>query len=517
MTHDTASRIIRSLLRPEVYPHPTEALSLIQTHISWVILTGCFAYKIKKPVNFGFVDFSTLDRRRHFCEQELRLNRRFASDLYLAVVPITGTEHAVHLNGPGAPIEYALQMRQFDQHLLFGSLLAEGALRPIDIDRLADQIAAFHQTATRAGSDSLWGTPDSIIAATRENFDHLISAATDPLQHKQLQALMEWTRQQSCELRELLENRRSTGFVRDCHGDLHLGNVVLIGDRPMPFDCIEFSEALRWIDIVSEIAFFCMDLEVHGATGLAYRFLNRYQSIVGDYAGLRLWDFYRLYRAMVRAKVGRLMTPSAPAPAPMSPVASKHQRYLDFGLGLIQKQWPLLLVTHGLSGSGKSHLAAALCERLPAIWLRSDIERKRIVRAAAADAAYSAEATRNTYRRLRQLSLLLLQAGQSVIVDATFLARWQRAQQLEISRRLGVRCLILDLETPRELLLQRIARRHSLARDPSDATPDVLKRQLLDAEPLSAREKEHALKVDGRSPDIDMVIAAIAARATVVS
>lgn len=516
MTNDQGSRLIQSLLRPQAYPHPTESLSLMETHISWIILTGQYAYKIKKPVNFGFVDFSSLSKRQFFCQEELRLNQRFSSDLYLSVVGIAGPEHQARIDGKGKPIEYALKMREFSQRQLFESLLADNGLRPDHIDRFAGQLAEFHSKSGRASPGDPWGTRQAVTDAVEETFQPLLSSARDSRQRAQLQQLQHWNAAQLSLHGAFIEDRRKTGFVRECHGDLHLGNLVLLGECPTAFDCIEFNENLRWIDVVSEIAFLGMDLEVKGSRALAYRFLNQYQMKLGDYRGLRLWDFYRLYRAMVRAKVSWLSLRHTSNPDAKSYFLRNYQRYLDFGLDLIQPTQPLLIITHGLSGSGKSHLAAALCERLPAIWLRSDIERKRIVPASTSDDAYGPEATRKTYLRLRQLATELIVAGLSVIVDATFLARWQRQQLLELARKTHVQFAILDIQTPMDILEQRILQRGALATDPSEATLDVLKKQLRRHSPLSDLEQQHALRVDGQSPDIDQLLAQITMDASAV-
>lgn len=520
MWSEQGSSLIENLLRPAAYPHPTEAIRLLETHISWVILTGRYAYKIKKPVNFGFVDFSTLERRHMFCNEELRLNRRFAPGIYLDVVPITATEKGARIEGEGKAIEYAVKMQQFDQDGTLDALMQSGGLRGVHFDQLAEELADFHRTAERSESNNAWGRPEAVRAAVEQNFHHLLRAAASTQEQIQLQRLMEWSRLRYVHIAPLLEQRRKDGFVRECHGDLHLCNLVLIADRPVPFDCLEFNPELRWIDVASEIAFLGMDLEVRGNTEIAYRFLNRYEAAFGDYAGLRLWDFYRMYRAMVRAKVIRLTMEDTSDPEQLSRLARDYQRYLDFGTGLLDLARPSLVITHGLSGSGKSHLATELAERLPAIWLRSDIERKRIsglctgenTVAAPSTNLYGAETTRRTYERLRDLARMLLTTGLSVIVDATFLYRWQREQQFVLAKEVNVSFWILDMQAPLPILEQRIMRRGLAGTDPSEATRAVLAHQRSSREPLSDRERTHTLAVDGQYPDIAMLAAHIASR-----
>lgn len=512
MTTEPRSRLISSLLRPSAYPHATTEIRLLETHISWVLLTGDYAYKIKKPVDFGFVDFSTLERRRFFCEEELRLNRRFAPALYLRVVPLAGANDDARIEGQGAPIEYAVKMRQFRQDHIFQTMLAHGFLQRTHVEGIAERIAAFHAATRRAGPADPWGTPRAIHAVTEENFQTLLQAATAARERLQLQRLRDWNQEHWAKLRDFMEERRHTGFVRECHGDLHLGNLVLIDEVPTAFDCIEFNETLRWIDVASEIAFLCMDLEVQSASHLAYRFLNRYETISGDYAGLRLWDFYRLYRAMVRAKVARLTLHNTSDHDRQCALRRDCQRYLDYGSKLIRPKRPRLILTHGLSGSGKSYIASALSSALPAVWLRSDIERKRIM---AFDAAtrYRPEATRKTYTRLRDLAAKLLAAGLSVIVDATFLRRWQREQQRTLANESGAAFSIVEVVTPPHVLEERIEHRRLFDRDPSEATREVLKRQRDSFDPLSDEERREIVKVDGQRPDLPTLIAAIESRA----
>lgn len=491
---------ITGLLKPEAYAHATAELRLLETHISWVILTGAYAYKIKKPVDLGFLDFSTLERRHFFCEEELRLNRRTAPDLYLDVVPITGSPGRPLVDRTGEAFDYAVRMKQFDADALFSQRALRGQLTPPCIDALATRLASFHRAAPRAASDSPWGSYGAVAHAVDENLSFLSRCCADEHDCGDLTRIRQWTDDHLQSLSALIAERHASGYVRECHGDLHLANLALIDDEPVPFDCIEFNPALRWIDIVSEVAFLTMDLAVHGLEHLAYRFINHYQEAVGDYAGLRLWTFYRCYRALVRAKVTRLMAaPHAPA---TQATRSAYRQYVDYALALIAPPQPLLLVTHGVAGSGKSTLAAALAERIGAIRLRSDVERKRDIPADTATRAdlYAADVTRRTYARLAQLTGELLGAGLSTIVDATFLRAEQRQAFRGLAQGLGVPFRILDVEAPEAILRERVVTRAREAHDPSDATLEVLAQQLLEREPLTADEHALSLPVDGAEP-----------------
>ncbi|MFO1418777.1 MAG: AAA family ATPase [Methylotetracoccus sp.] len=524
MSEDTGRELIRGLLRAEAYPHATGTIEVRETHISWIILTGSFAYKIKKPVNFGFVDFSTADRRRFFCEEEVRLNRRLAPGLYLGVVTITGSATTPRISGDGPVLEHAVRLRQFDPNASFDRLAHTRSIEANHIDRLADLLASFHRTAPKASRDSPWGTAESTGTAMRETLDELARRIDSPVERRQLVALIDWNERRESELRRLLEQRKAGGFIRECHGDLHLGNLVMLDGEPTPFDCLEFNASLRWIDIVSEIAFLTMDLHISGAGPLAYRFIDRYEQAVGDYAGLRLLRYYQVYRALVRAKVAALSSPPNRGGITDEDSERVRRAYLDYACmtagcrptapGASSRS--ALLVTHGLSGSGKSSLAAQIAERLPAIRLRSDVERKRLFaddrNGPDAPHLYSANATRRTYRRLAKLAATVLDLAMPIIIDATFLARWQRDTMHELARRHGIPFVVLDLVAPTHLLRERIRKRASDGADPSDATEAVLMRQIALREELAPDEEPARLAIDAAAPDIEALLSAIRER-----
>ena len=292
-----------TLLDPSCYPHRTGRIRVVETHISWVILTGEHAYKIKKPIDLGFADFSTLALRKHYCEEELRLNRRLAPELYVDVMALRGSGKAPHIGGEGKILDYAVRMRQFSPGALASRALARGRFGPAEIDALAATISAFHARTPAAPVAGTAGAPATILAWARQNFEQMLLPAATPQDREALRTLQRWTEQEHSRRRDAFEARRLGGFVRECHGDLHLGNVVLLDRGPVPFDCIEFSDDLRSIDVMSEIAFLVMDLMDRGRADLAWRFLNRYLEATGDYGGIPVLRFYIVYRALVRAKV----------------------------------------------------------------------------------------------------------------------------------------------------------------------------------------------------------------------
>ena len=298
-------RLIAALRDPARSPLRPHRVRLIETHISWVLLAGKFAYKIKKAVNLEFLDFSTLAARRFYCEEELRINRRLAPQLYLDVVPIGGSPEQPTPGGEPA-IEYAVRMRRFAADKLLDRLLPKGLVTRKHMDRLAATLAAFHGGLPPAAPETPYGTPASIRAAAMQNFDQLRRLLADAADRAALAAVRGLTEAEYARCTQDFAARRMQGHVRECHGDLHLGNIALIRGEPVPFDGIEFSAELRWEDVMSETAFLMMDLLLHGASALAFRFLNAYLEAGGDYAGVRTLRYYLAYRAMVRAKIGAI-------------------------------------------------------------------------------------------------------------------------------------------------------------------------------------------------------------------
>ena len=513
MDVDTFPLLIRALYRPSVYPHPVERVEHIETHISHVFLAGRFAYKLKKPVDLGFLDFSTLERRRHCCEEELRLNRRLSPDLYLDLVAITGTPHAPRFGGPGEVLEYAVRMRRFPQESLLTQQVLSGPL----IDTLAEQVADFHARIPIAAPETRFGTPEAILAPIIESLAQIRGRGGCPEPCERLDRLETWVHERWRLLTPVFERRRLGGHVRECHGDMHRGNIALVDGEIRIFDAIEFAPALRWIDTASEIAFLVMDLEEAGETALARRFLNRYLERGGDYELLEVLDLYKVYRALVRAKVAaiRLGQPGL-SPEERARERDHCTRYLVLADADTEARAPSLIMICGLSGSGKSHLARQLREHIPLIHLRSDIERKRLfgipevatTRASLDDGIYFPAATEWTYARLLRLSESILSAGYAVMVDATFIAQARRARFWSLAERLRVPVAILALDAPLEVLRDRIRRRCLAMEDASDADLCVLDRQRAAFQTLQPEERARAVTIDtSDTPPMAMLIA----------
>ncbi len=485
---DRSDRTLADALREHLRQSTHEDVTLVETHISWVLLTRQWAWKLKKPVRLPFVDFSTAAARAHFCREELRLNRRFAPSLYLGVLPVYGTPEAPRLAARDlheAPIDHLVCMRRFPESAVLRSLLRAPAFDAAPLDRFAARLAAWHAQAARAAPASPFGEPGLVAAAAAR-----VAAQLAP--EPRLDALQRWLEARSTALRGLWAERRAQGAVRECHGDLHAANIVRIDGELLPFDCIEFDPALRWIDVQADLAFLTMDLKASGRPDLAFRVLDAWLQHSGDYAGLPALPFHEVCRALVRALAARL-GPHAEAPDYMA-CATRLAQGAEGGARL--------MITHGLSGSGKSSLAAQLLEHAHAVRVRSDVERKRLfgLDALARSAAhgvdiYTPEANRDTFERLRVCAQAGLGAGYPVIVDAAFLRAGERARFEQLASGLGVPFAILDCQAPEPVLRERVRRRAAGAADASEADPGVLALQIARREPLDAHERSLAIEV----------------------
>ncbi len=493
------SVLIAALLQPDRYPHPVTAVEHLQTHISHVLLAGDYAYKIKKPVNLGFLDFTRLERRHDDCEQELRLNRRLAPDLYLDCLPIGGEPSAPVLGAEPA-IEYAVRMHRFPQAALLDRALADGRLQSRHIEALARQLAAFHRHLPAADPVTPFGEPEQVRQPMLEDFTQTRPRLTDPADLAILAEVERWTLEASERLQSRLQERKAGGWIREGHGDLHLGNMILTDEgQVIPFDGLEFNEALRWIDIVNDLAFLTMDLQARGAGSFAQRLLNTWLEYSGDFAGMALLNYYQVYRAMVRVKVNAIQAHAADIPeADRSAALARCRDYLRLALTLTREPAPFLLITHGVSGSGKSRRTGQLLEVLPgAIRIRSDVERKRLFgleplddsRSGPGQGLYTAEASARTYQRLYALAEELLAAGHSVLVDATFLKRIHREPFRELAARRGVPFILLECVADPATLRKRVAARQERGDDATEADVAVMERQLQFVEPPAPDEQ----------------------------
>ena len=510
MVTDELPPLIRALLDPRLYPGAVQRVELLQTHGAWVLLAGDAAYKIKKPVRLSFMDFSTLALRRVACEAELRVNARYAPTppqppIYRAVLPIIGTPAAPRWGQPGSDdaqaIEFGVQMRRFDEAARLDHLCERGALQPEHLVQLGQRLAAWQAQAAVAPADAPWGQPATVWAVVQDNLQALQALLAPGEDRTLAQSLADWTRAQWPTVSAALAERRQQGRVREGHGDLHLANLVLLGGQVLPFDAIEFNEALRWVDVASDLAFTWMDLQRLGQPGLAHTLLSAWLDASGDVGAPQVLPFFAVYLAVVRAKVAAIRHAQLPdtAQAERGAVQIELRAYLQLALRLAKPGAPQLIITHGLSGSGKSFEAArwlAAHAGSRALRLRSDVERKRLHGLAALQASdpaardrfYGQEASAQTYASLLGRARELLQASWTVLVDAAFLRRTEREAFAALARELACPFAILAPEAPVAVLRERIAARQAAGSDPSEATLAVLAQQLGWIEPLGADE-----------------------------
>ena len=496
------------LLTPSSFSHPVTRLEFRETGISWLVLTGPFAYKIKKGVRLDFLDASTLDLRRRLCEEEVRLNLRLAEDLYLDVSAITREAGAVRMGGHGEAIEYAVRMKQFEASQELSALLDRGQVSREEIDRLAERLAEFHAAAPRTPRAEDYQHTAQLHDAVLGNLAILLSHLDAHTALPELGLLIDWTHDRLHDSLASLRLRERSGFVRECHGDLHAGNIVRWGGRLVPFDCLEFNPKLRWIDVMNDVAFLVLDLTSRGREDLAWSFLNAYLAQTGDYEGVRLLVFYAVYRALVRAMVDSLEAERVPEHRQRS--LERLRRRVRTAADFMNRPAPALFIMHGLSGSGKSWLSERLGAHLGAVRIRSDVERKRLAGTRGSNAGesgygqglYTPEFNQRTYLRLIECAQHCLEGGVHTIVDAAFLKAADRRLFRDLAAHHGMRFFIIHCEAAREVLERRIAERRRSQTDPSEAGPEVLAQQLGHREPFDAGEQSSIIAADTLRADV---------------
>jgi uncharacterized protein len=529
MTDSTLPPLIQQMLKPEFYPHPVQVtqptgetihpeypedfyppsdgkIQLIQTHISYVLLTGEFAYKVKKPLNFGFLNYETLEARHHFSEEELRLNQRGAADIYLAVVPITQTGDQYQLDGDGEVVEYAVKMRQFPQETLLTNLFEQGELTEDLVQRLAQEIAEFHRKTATNDYIRSFGTVAQIRQAFDENFEQTEQYIGGPQTQTQFDQTQAYCNQFFSEQEALFQQRVQADCIRECHGDIHLRNIAYWNDRLLLFDCIEFNEPFRFVDVMYDIAYIVMDFEVRNRPDLANLFLNTYTELTGDWEGLQVLPIYVSRQTYVRAKVTSFLLNDPGVPEAEKKVASETAAlYYRMAWESSQFRSGRLMLMCGLSGAGKSTTARQLARQTGAIHIRSDAVRKHLggvplYERGSAD-LYTPEMHQKTYDRLLDLGLKLAKQGYTVILDAKY--DRQSWRQAVIEQAGDIPLTIIHCDAPTEVLHDRLQQRTG---DIADATADLLAKQLLD--PFTEAERAYVQTIDTTQP-VEPQIAAL--------
>jgi aminoglycoside phosphotransferase family enzyme/predicted kinase len=492
---------VAALHQPASYGYSSDTpVTSHETHISWIFLVGDNAYKVKKPVRTDFLDYTTLEQRARFCYEELRLDRRYADDLYVAVVPIVLVGGEFRIGGEGEPVEYAVKMRRFPPEAMLDHHLRTGAIPAEHLVALAHAIAQFHQSAPwKDGTGEAVGFQPSVHGVLTDAEDNLraLEQVADGDLLESLVDLRDWTEKTFTACRQQFAARITGKYIRECHGDLHAGNIVYWGNRLVPFDGIEFNEAFRWIDVLSDVAFLGMDLAAFGRVDLSHLFINAYLEHANDRGSLGLLRWYHVYRALVRAKVALIRVRQLETANGDSTAAQRDcYSHIELARRFAHPSAPRLWITHGLSGSGKTTLSEQLVRSTGAIRIRSDVERKRLLGLAPTEhpsgkikeRLYNAAMSDATYQRLCELACDIVRAGYSVVLDAAFLAGRDRERARRLADELGVQLSIVHCRADKATLRQRLAERAQSGVDASDADVQVLEQQFKSYEPLTDTE-----------------------------
>lgn len=503
MTEVSIPVLIQQMMQSGFYPHLVqEPIELIQTHVSYVLLTGDYAYKVKKPVNFGFLDYSTLELRKHFCDEELRLNQRGAGELYLEVLPISGDEKQYQLGGTGQPVEYVLKMRAFPQESLLIDMFEQGQVDESLMEDLGRVVAEYHANAQTNDYIRKFGEVEQVRQSIDENYQQTSKYIGGPQSQAQFEETKQYTDSFFEQRSQLFTSRIENNWIRECHGDLHLRNICLWHDKILLFDCIEFNEPFRFVDVMYDVAFTCMDLEARQRPDLANAFLNTYIEQTGDWEGLQLLSLYLSRQAYVRAKVNSFLLddPGVPAAVKEEAKATAASYYWQ-AWEYTKPEIGQLILMSGLSGAGKSTVARQLARKLRAIHIRSDAVRKHLARIPlqqrGGEELYTAEMTDKTYKRLLSLGVLLASQGFTVILDAKYDRSSLRGEAIARAKSEQIPLQILHCTAPQEVLTQRLQQRTG---DIADATADLLTAQQAAAEPFSEAEQSYVKTFDTTQP-----------------
>lgn len=503
MTEISTPNLIEQMLQPGFYPHAVaEPIELIQTHCSYVVLTGDYVYKLKKPVNFGFLNYSILELRKHFCEEELRLNQRGAGELYLEVLPITQQGEEYNLGGTGEAVEYTLKMRQFPQSSLLSEMFEQGALEESHLEELGRVVAKYHEKALVNDYIKTFGEVEQVRASIDENYEQTSKYIGGPQTEAQHQATKEYTDKFFIERAELFKTRIENNFIRECHGDLHLRNIALWQGKILVFDCIEFNEPFRFVDVMYDVAFTVMDLEARLRPDLGNAFLNTYLEQTGDWEGVQVMPLYLSRQAYVRAKVTSFLLDDPGVPAAVKEEATKTaSAYYKQAFDYTQPKPGQLILMSGLSGSGKSTVARYLARKYAGIHVRSDAVRKHLAGIPliekGTDDTYSPEMTQKTYGRLLELGILLTKQGFDVILDAKYDRVQLRHEVIAQAQQQEIPLQIINCVAPLEILEQRLNQRTG---DIADATSDLLTSQMQQLEPFTPQELPYVKILDTTQP-----------------
>lgn len=506
--------IIESMCRTDFYPQRPEKVELVQTHISCVFIAGDYVYKVKKPVNFGFLDFTTLEKRKFYCEEELRLNKRLAPSIYLDVVPIGEDDQGrLSLSGKGKIVDYAVFMKKLPLDRMLKILLARGQADAKIMDAVAKKIARFHEEAQTGGSIDEMGSIGTIRHNHEENFaqtEKYIDVTIPAYQHQFIKDYVERFLDVNI---ELLEKRVARHKIRDCHGDLHLEHIC-IADEIIVFDCIEFNERFRFADVAAEVAFLTMDLDYNGYCGEADDFAQSYLKYSGDTDMHALLNFYRCYYAYVRGKVISFrLDQKEIADSERADISQTAAKYFDLAYAYAARlEKPVLILTAGLIGSGKSFQARNLAERLGAEVIRTDVLRKDLLQIVPSEkhhesfgqGIYTSDISQKTYEKAIELAADKIGKGKPVIIDASFKNRSDRAMAVDLAKRLCVPFYIIECTCPDDVVKIRLEKRMMEKDNPSDGRWEILQEQKKQYEAINEIPDDAYFSVDtSANPEVD--------------
>jgi uncharacterized protein len=499
MSTKSMPELIQQMLKPEFYPHPvTVPIQMMQTHASIVLLTGDFAYKLKKPVNFGFLDYSTVAKRQHFCNEELRLNQRGARALYVEVVAIAHQDDRYHFGSDGEIVDYAVKMVQFPQENLLSNMFATGTITTTDIEEMGRVVAEFHSRAQTDDYISSFGQVDRVKVSIDDNYrqtEKYIGRAQTQQHFTETQA---YTDRFLTDYSALFLDRIAGRFIRECHGDLHLRNICRWHDQILLFDCIEFNEPFRFVDTMYDVAFAVMDLEARGRKDLANRFLNTYAEQTGDWAGLQVLPMYLSRQAYVRAKVTSfLLDDAGVSDEERAAAAQAAGEYYRQAWEYTRSRQGRIIMLSGLSGAGKSTVGKHLAQLLGGVQIRSDAVRKHLggipLSSKGDSSLYTPEMTANTYQRVLDLGVKLATQGWTVILDAKYDRQSLRGAVIDLATDRGISVQIIYCTAPEQVLRDRLVHRTG---DIADATVDILASQQAAWEDFSPVERTAVTVVD---------------------
>lgn len=503
MTHP---QLLEAMTNPNFYPHKPAVVELVQTHISYVFIAGDFVYKIKKPVNFGFLDFTSLEKRKYYCEEELRLNKRLAPSIYLDVVSIAQDSQDNLLLGNGEKvIDYAVRMKKLPLDKMLKTLLANGQVNEKVMDAIAGKIAAFHKLAETGGRVDEMGSPATIRHNHEENFGQTLQYVNVTIPEYQYHFIKDYVENFLEEKKALFAERVADGRIRDCHGDLHLEHIC-ITDEIIIFDCIEFNERFRFCDVAAEVAFLTMDLDFNGYLQQGEYFVKSYLKYSGDDDMLILLNFYRCYYAYVRGKVISFRLDQKDLlPDERSQIAKTAGHYFDLAYTYAARlERPVLILTAGLMGSGKSYQARHLAARLGAKTIRTDILRKELLNINPTDrhyvefgqGIYSDDISRLTYDKAYELAEVAIKSAKPVIIDASFKRRSERQKAMQLAQKLDIPFYIIECTCRDEVVKIRLEKRAREKSNASDGRWEIFQEQKKDFDAINEVPAGHYFKID---------------------